>query len=286
MTSRATACRRRWESAVFLKVHDEIRAGNLAIEGAKNFGRFEAFFLPSLEWEQIREAFWVRTGLPSNPDSAVDQLKARLSDAVDRFLEGIPDNRQVASDDNGVAAQNRPGRDSRPGPRGKPRRAASLARRAQPLDPAGRSAHRGRERPRIQCPLLSARREAGRPRRGVCAARCHSCSWLQSRSVHHGEDRTQHSLQETQACQRLALDNKWLSGDCGCQGRARWGGAARCRGRCSSKEHNEFVLDQDVGHGPQGHRRFELETTRRSDARFGCGRRFCQLNAMEAKLIR
>ena len=96
------------------------------------------------------------TGLPSNLDSAVDQLKARPSDAVDRFLEGIPDNRQVASDDNGVAAQNRPGRDSRPGPRGKPRRAASLARRAQPLDPAGRSAHRGRERPRVQCPLLSA----------------------------------------------------------------------------------------------------------------------------------
>ena len=82
-------------------MHDEIRAGNLAIEGAKNFGRFEAFFLPSVEWEQIREAFWARTGLPSNPDSAVDQLKARLSDAIDRFLESIPDNRQVAFDDNG-----------------------------------------------------------------------------------------------------------------------------------------------------------------------------------------
>ena len=93
--------RRRWESALFLKVHDEIRAGNLAIAGAKNFGRFEAFFLPSVEWEQIREAFWSRTGLPSNPDSAVDQLKARLSDAIDQFLEGIPDNRQVVFDDNG-----------------------------------------------------------------------------------------------------------------------------------------------------------------------------------------
>ena len=31
--------RRRWESALFLKVRDEIRAGDLAIEGAKNFGR-------------------------------------------------------------------------------------------------------------------------------------------------------------------------------------------------------------------------------------------------------
>ena len=38
--------RRRWESALFLKVRDEVRAGNLAIDGAKNFGRFESFFLP------------------------------------------------------------------------------------------------------------------------------------------------------------------------------------------------------------------------------------------------
>ena len=41
--------RRRWESALFLKVRDEIQTGNLAIDGAKNFGRFEAFFLPSVQ---------------------------------------------------------------------------------------------------------------------------------------------------------------------------------------------------------------------------------------------
>ena len=47
--------RRRWESA--LKVRDEIQTGNLAIDGAKNFGRFEAFFLPAVQWEQVRDAF-------------------------------------------------------------------------------------------------------------------------------------------------------------------------------------------------------------------------------------
>ena len=41
---------------MFLKVRDEIQTGNLAIEGAKNFGRFEAFFLPVERWEQVREA--------------------------------------------------------------------------------------------------------------------------------------------------------------------------------------------------------------------------------------
>ena len=45
--------RRRWESALFLKVRDEIQTGNLAIDGAKNFGRFEAFFLPAARWEQV-----------------------------------------------------------------------------------------------------------------------------------------------------------------------------------------------------------------------------------------
>ena len=39
--------RRRWESALFLQVRDEIQTGNLAIDGAKNFGRFDAFFLPT-----------------------------------------------------------------------------------------------------------------------------------------------------------------------------------------------------------------------------------------------
>ena len=93
--------RRRWESALFLQVRDEIRTGNLAIDGAKNFGRFEAFFLPAAQWEQVRDAFWARTGFPVDPGAAVERLQERLSDAFDRFLEGVADNRQVAFDDDG-----------------------------------------------------------------------------------------------------------------------------------------------------------------------------------------
>ena len=93
--------RRRWESALFLKVCDEIRAGNLAIDGAKNFGRFGSFFLPDAPWQRTRDDFWARTGFPVEPDHAVSQLKARLSDAFDRFLDRVPDNHQVAFDDDG-----------------------------------------------------------------------------------------------------------------------------------------------------------------------------------------
>ena len=39
--------RRRWKSALFFKVRDDIQAGNLAIDGAKSFGRFETFILLS-----------------------------------------------------------------------------------------------------------------------------------------------------------------------------------------------------------------------------------------------
>ena len=41
------------------------------------------------------------TGFHVEPTAAVEQLKARLSDAFDRFLEGVADNRQVAFDDDG-----------------------------------------------------------------------------------------------------------------------------------------------------------------------------------------
>ena len=97
----AAVDRRRWESALFLKVRDEIRAGNLAVEGAKNFGRFESFFLPESQWRLARETFWGRTGFPGEPDSAVRRIGARLSAAFDRFLEHAPRNRQISFDDDG-----------------------------------------------------------------------------------------------------------------------------------------------------------------------------------------
>ena len=102
--------RRRWESALFLQVRDEIQTGNLAIDGAKNFGRFEAFFLPTAQWEQVRDAFWARTGLPVDAGTAVERLTERLSDAFDRFLEGVADNRQVTFDDGCGSRRTRPSR--------------------------------------------------------------------------------------------------------------------------------------------------------------------------------
>ena len=121
--------RRRWESALFLKVRAEIQTGNLAIDGAKNFGRFEAFFLPSAQWEQVREALWARTGVPVDPDAAVEQLKARLSDAFDRFLEGVASGLELARNLGRTEAS---------------ARAVPAGGSARGCGPAGRAGRRGR----------------------------------------------------------------------------------------------------------------------------------------------
>ena len=73
----------------------------------------------------------------------------------------------------------------------------TLAGRAQPHDPAGRPAHRGRERPRVQRPLPAAGR-AGRPRRGLRAAGRDPRPRLQPRPLHHGEGRPRHRLPKAQ----------------------------------------------------------------------------------------
>ena len=70
--------RRRWESALFLQVRDEIQTGNLAIEGAKNFGRFEAFFLPSAQWEQVL----LPTTSATRPSASTTAGTARTTNAI------------------------------------------------------------------------------------------------------------------------------------------------------------------------------------------------------------
>ena len=108
--------RRRWASALFLTVHDEIQTGTLAIDGAKHVGRVEAFFLPRAQWAPVRNAFWARTGFPGDPAPAVEHLTTRLSDAFDRFLQGVPDTRPVVFDDDGWQLKTDPAAHPAPAP--------------------------------------------------------------------------------------------------------------------------------------------------------------------------
>ena len=146
------------------------QTGNLAIDGAKNFGRFEAFFLPSVQWEQVRDAFWARTGFPVDPAAAVEQLKARLSDAFDRFLEGVPDNRQVVFDDDGWRLKTDPAEHLDPA------QSDSLVELHRWLDARSRSIRLADLLIEVENDLgfsvhFQAARRAGRPRGSVRAAR-------------------------------------------------------------------------------------------------------------------
>ena len=85
---------------VWSKVRDEIRTGNLAIDGAKNFGRFEAFFPAEHAVGAGPRRLLGAYRIPRRARRGGRALEARLSDAFNRFLEGVPDNRQVAFDDN------------------------------------------------------------------------------------------------------------------------------------------------------------------------------------------
>lgn len=81
-----TLDRKSWESALFLKIRDELKAGNLAVEGAKNFGRFEHFFMPMEDWKSVQEDFWATNGFPASSQEAGKYLKTRLDKAFDNFL--------------------------------------------------------------------------------------------------------------------------------------------------------------------------------------------------------
>ena len=99
---------------------------------------------PPPSGSRVREAFWARTGFPVDPDAAVEQLKARLSDAFDRFLEGVAANQQVAFDDDGwrlktdAAEQPDPAQSDSLAELQRLGRAPTLAGRPQPLEPARR----------------------------------------------------------------------------------------------------------------------------------------------------
>ena len=196
--------RRRWESALFLKVRDEVRAGNLAIDGAKNFGRFESFFLPEPQWQRASEAFWARTGFPSEPSSAAQQLRARLSAAFDRFLEDVPRNRQVSFDDDGWRLKTDRAEQL------DPEQLANLAELHRWFDARRRSIRLAdllievENDLRFSAHFLRQDEKQFDCRRSMRVARRHPCPRLQPGPVHHGKARPRHPIPQAQACQRLA----------------------------------------------------------------------------------
>ena len=93
--------RKAWECALLLKLQEDLRSGNLSVRHSKRFGRFEDYFLPKERWEPLRESFFQRSGLPSDPKDVPGHLTERLNNAYDLFLKTAPDNSYATVDEDG-----------------------------------------------------------------------------------------------------------------------------------------------------------------------------------------
>ncbi len=93
--------RQAWECALLLKLRDELRSGNLSVRYSKRFARLDDFFIDDARWQGMREDFFQRAGMPSDPKEVSEYLRRRLGEAYDRFLQTAPTNSYAVADENG-----------------------------------------------------------------------------------------------------------------------------------------------------------------------------------------
>lgn len=93
--------RRAWECALLVKLRDELKAGNLSVRYSKRFARLDDFFIADRRWQAMREDFFHRAGLPSDPKQAAEYLTHRLGGAYDSFLKTAPTNSYAVMDEQG-----------------------------------------------------------------------------------------------------------------------------------------------------------------------------------------
>ena len=91
--------RRSWECAVLVKLREELRSGNLAVRHSKRFARLKDYFISDQQWDAARESFFLRSGLPADPNKVPAYLKDRLNKAYDVFLRTEPGNKYATAED-------------------------------------------------------------------------------------------------------------------------------------------------------------------------------------------
>ena len=90
-----------WECALLTAIRDEIKSGNISVNMSKRFGRFDDFFIPESKWHEIRDSFFRRAGLPSDPKKVPAYLEERLNRLFDQFLKRLPKNTYASVDVDG-----------------------------------------------------------------------------------------------------------------------------------------------------------------------------------------
>lgn len=81
-----------WECALLTAVRDNIKLGNIAITNSKRYGRIDNFLMPVELWEERRQDFFQRAGLPEKSIEVTEFLRSRLNQVFDKFLQKLPNN--------------------------------------------------------------------------------------------------------------------------------------------------------------------------------------------------
>ena len=92
---RTKLVRRHLEVCIFMAVADELKAGDLAVEGSEQFADYRAQLLPWETCESQVEDYCQEIGLPADAHTFVAQLRERLTDIAAHVDAAFPGNKSV-----------------------------------------------------------------------------------------------------------------------------------------------------------------------------------------------
>jgi TnpA family transposase len=84
--------RKIWECGLYCRLRDELKNGNINVTHSKRYRSLSSFSRDDGQWRNMKDAFFLRSGMPQNPDDARNYLKNRLNNAYDRFLGSLKEN--------------------------------------------------------------------------------------------------------------------------------------------------------------------------------------------------
>ena len=84
--------RHAWECALYLKLRDEIKQGNINAPESKRFASVKSFFIADDDMALIAEAFFKRSGFPKDRSQVREYFTKRLATAYEGYFNREPDN--------------------------------------------------------------------------------------------------------------------------------------------------------------------------------------------------
>lgn len=84
--------RHAWECALYLKVRDEIKQGNINASESKRFSSIKSFFIGQDAMKPISDAFFKRSHFPKDRSQVREYFTERLSNAYQEYFKREPDN--------------------------------------------------------------------------------------------------------------------------------------------------------------------------------------------------